>query len=59
MTTYTSLTDCEDGMACPDGMCVPFNKVCDGMAQCLDGSDEMKCTCSEVIIAFHFSLWNN
>ncbi|XP_037775106.1 serine protease nudel-like [Penaeus monodon] len=39
---------CEDGMMqCPDKVCVPFDKVCDGISHCLDGSDEVNCTCIE------------
>jgi hypothetical protein len=39
-----SLSLCqEDYFNCDDGGCVPLNSKCDGMNDCQDGSDELKC----------------
>uniref|UniRef100_A0A6A7G7N2 Enteropeptidase-like n=1 Tax=Hirondellea gigas TaxID=1518452 RepID=A0A6A7G7N2_9CRUS len=34
---------CIDGFRCPMGQCVPSSSVCDGHADCADGSDETGC----------------
>lgn len=31
------------GYTCPDGKCIPENKICDGVRDCLEGTDEINC----------------
>ncbi|CAD6222513.1 GSCOCG00001002001-RA-CDS [Cotesia congregata] len=34
-----------DGMKCTEGKCLPFEKICDGIQDCRDGSDENEDNC--------------
>ena len=49
--TFVLLTGCEDGeSSCPRGRinsgtsCIPESFVCDGIEDCIGGTDEMNCT---------------
>lgn len=46
--------DCPtDHMSCFDGSkCIKHKHLCDGEADCSDGSDEAKCSCKDRIEAF-------
>ncbi|XP_071642079.1 serine protease ndl [Temnothorax longispinosus] len=37
-----------DGVRCNIGRCVPWNQVCDGVADCRDGADEKNAMCLQV-----------
>ncbi|KAG8042486.1 hypothetical protein G9C98_005120, partial [Cotesia typhae] len=34
-----------DGMKCSEGKCLPFERICDGIQDCRDGSDENEDSC--------------
>ena len=34
---------CNQMFKCPQSFCLPFHKLCDGTAHCIDGEDEMLC----------------
>ncbi|KAH0554135.1 uncharacterized protein LOC123264198 isoform X2 [Cotesia glomerata] len=34
-----------DGMKCTEGKCIPFERICDGIQDCRDGSDENEDNC--------------
>ncbi|XP_053386538.1 low-density lipoprotein receptor-related protein 1-like isoform X2 [Mercenaria mercenaria] len=36
-----------EAYACLNGFCLPFQKSCDGVIDCVDGSDELRTTCKD------------
>ena len=38
-----SWVECTNTFKCHQSYCIPFHKVCDGIADCVDGDDEISC----------------
>ena len=63
MNFYSRRAACPaDEKKCDDGICLPSDKFCNGVEECLDGSDENFQNCGAVILiltnerfALHFS----
>ncbi|KAF2348315.1 Low-density lipoprotein (LDL) receptor class A repeat [Trinorchestia longiramus] len=45
--TIYAVDDCHPHHMCGDGTCVSRYQVCDGVSDCSDGSDEIKCRCDQ------------
>lgn len=48
-----------DSFTCSDGTCIDSMAVCDGTANCLDGSDETQILCTRLIPMYEQKYGNS